>query len=658
MNEVDQKNGRIKYFPPSHFAYPFYIAKIPMFLDALGDKTYKKEDDINDIIEYYNVARYLEEGYLPPKLEEEERSRYLKQKGALRRRIKSFFDSVDTDNLSILEKCDAGYFNYDDDLFFLLVKYDVDKKVGIQTIIKLWENISGSLQLLLRRKRLVDEYDSAIRKLITTNNKFVEFLIQYYFSRERVEGIHLPLKIYRDAILNMFKSYIKQDSPKLDCLRYISESVPRYGLEIPSELKTLAKNRYDELVGRERLTGNIIDVAFCAKIEVVENGGKLEEKDGPGYIECKYSAESIDLLIEKDAVLAFFLRNFYGFVDDSGGIKDVCPFAIETDDHISCLPFFELDLPIECVFLEKFGNREYDNNLTFRVQNEIVLKHIKMFEERMMRKYNKSIEKEISLYFNEKIKEKYGVGGFIFEPSTSRTYRERSMNLAIQIESIARQFKSIKDNEVNQELLSNCSSQVYLTNLPSYVKHKYVEVNNDSAMPEILEILFSKNGRYSLADLIQEGECGCFNEQQKTYYCILVECGILLKDRKHNIVMLDLLEQLYQVGALTYPRYAGLLKERLDAFVDQGWLSWKDSLLTTKEEGFFSFYLDAKQFNNNLGLRNSYAHYTFKKDEGAHRKNYIILLMLYVILISKIDADLAWGFLRGNSEKLIQHPQT
>lgn len=654
MNEVDQKNGRIKYFPPSHFAYPFYIAKIPMFLDALVDKTCKKEDDINDIIECYNVARYLEEDYLPPKLEEEERSRYLKQKGALRCRIKSFFDSVDTDNLNILEKCDAGYFNYDDDLFFLLVEYGVDKKVGIQTIIKLWENISGSPQLLLRRKRLVDEYDSAIRKLITTNNKFAEFLIQYYFSREKVEGIHLSLKIYRDTILNMFKSYIKQDSSKLDYLRYISESVPRYGLKIPSELKTLAKNCYDELVGRERLTGNIIDVDFCAKIEVVENGGKLEEKDGPGYIEYKYSAESIDLLIEKDSVLAFFLKDFYTDSD----LKYVVGLPIETSDYILYFPFFKLDTPIGFRVLENFGNGEYDENFTFRVQNEIVLKHIKMFEERMMRKYNRSIEKEISLYFNEKIKEKYGVGGFIFEPSTSRTYRERSMNLAIQIESIARQFKSIKDNEVNQELLSNCSSQVYLTDLPSYVKHKYVEVNNDSAMPEILEMLFSKDGQYSLADLIKEGERGCFNEQQKTYYCILVECGVLLKDREHNIAMIYLLEQLYQVDALTYPRYARLLKEQLDAFVDRGWLKWKDSLLTTKEEGFFSFYLDAKQFNNNLGLRNSYAHYTFKKDEGAHRKNYIILLMLYIILISKIDADLAWGFLRGNSEKLIQHPQT
>lgn len=536
----------------------------------------------------------------------------------------------------------------------MLDQYNVDKKVGIQNIINLWENINGSPQLLLCRKRLVTEHHAVICELITTNNKFAEFLIEYYFSREKVEGISLPLKIYRDTILNMFKSYIKQDSPKLDYLRYISESVPRYSLRIPNELKTLAKNRYDELVGRERLTGNIIDVAFCAKIEVVENGGKLEEKDGPGYIECKYSAESIDLLIEKDSVLAFFLKDFYTDSD----LKYVVGLPIETSDYILYFPFFKLDTPIGFRVLEKFGNGEYDKNFTFRVQNEIVLKHIKMFEERMMQKYNKSIEKEISLYFNEKIKEKYGVGGFIFEPSTSRTYRERSMNLAIQIESIARQFKSIKDNEVNQELLSNCSSQVYLTDLPSYVKHKYVEVNNDSAMPEILEMLFSKDGQYSLADLIKEGERGCFNEQQKTYYCILVECGVLLKDREHNIAMIYLLEQLYQVDALTYPRYARLLKEQLDAFVDRGWLKWKDSLLTTKEEGFFSFYLDAKQFNNNLGLRNSYAHYTFKKDEGSHRKNYIILLMLYVILISKIDADLAWGFLRGNSEKLIQHPQT
>jgi len=411
MNEVDQKSGRIKYFPSSHFARPSNIAKIPMFLDALGDKTCP--DNINDIIECNNVAKYLGEGSLPSELEEEKRSRYLKQKGSLYRRVKEFFNLINKDNFILLEKSDIGYFNHDA-LFSLIEEHHLDRKVGIQHVIELWENINGFPQSLLYRKRLVTEHHVEICELITTNNKFAEFLIQYYFSREKVEGIYLPLEIYRNTILNMFKSYINQDSPKLDCLHYISESVPRYGLEISSELKLLAKNRYDELVAKERSTGNIIDVAFCVKIEVVESDEKLEEKDGPGYIECKYSAELIDSLIEKDAALAFFLRKFYGFADDSGDIKDVCTFAIETDDHISYLPRFELDLPIECVFLEKFGNREYDNNLTFRVMNKIVLEHIKMFEDRMVQKYNKNFEKEISLFFNKVIKEKHGVGGFIF----------------------------------------------------------------------------------------------------------------------------------------------------------------------------------------------------------------------------------------------------
>ena len=86
MKEKDQESMRIKYVPPLDLAYPYEIAKIPAFLDALGDKTCP--DDINDIIECNNVAKYLGEGSLPSELEEEKRSRYLKQKGSLYRRVK------------------------------------------------------------------------------------------------------------------------------------------------------------------------------------------------------------------------------------------------------------------------------------------------------------------------------------------------------------------------------------------------------------------------------------------------------------------------------------------------------------------------------------------------------------------------------------------
>ena len=57
MKKKDQELMRIKYVPSSDRAYSCEIAKIPAFLDALADKTCP--DDINDIIECYNVVQYL-----------------------------------------------------------------------------------------------------------------------------------------------------------------------------------------------------------------------------------------------------------------------------------------------------------------------------------------------------------------------------------------------------------------------------------------------------------------------------------------------------------------------------------------------------------------------------------------------------------------------
>ena len=169
MKEADQEHVRIKYFPLPDLAYFFNVAEIPKLLDALDNKTCP--DDINDIISYYNIFLYLADSSLPPEL----KRHYLKQKGSLCRRIKHYFNSINKDNFILLEKCDAWYLKYDDDLFSLLERCNLDKKVGIQLIIKLWENINGSPQSLLYRKRLVTDYDSEICELIIARSLFKRF---------------------------------------------------------------------------------------------------------------------------------------------------------------------------------------------------------------------------------------------------------------------------------------------------------------------------------------------------------------------------------------------------------------------------------------------------------------------------------------------------
>ena len=119
---------------------------------------------------------------------------------------------------------------------------------------------------------------------------------------------------------------------------------------------------------------------------------------------------------------------------------------------------------------------------------------------------------------------------------------------------------------------------------------------------------------------------------------------------------MQLLRQLYDVGALNYPYYEDDYKLEIDKLFNQGWLKWKNTLLTTWEGDFFSYYLDKKKFSNALELRNRYAHSVFSREEKVneelHRNNYIIFLMLYILLINKINDDLFCHYVHIKGEEL------
>lgn len=64
-----------------------------------------------------------------------------------------------------------------------------------------------------------------------------------------------------------------------------------------------------------------------------------------------------------------------------------------------------------------------------------------------------------------------------------------------------------------------------------------------------------------------------------------------------------------------------------------------DSPLFSKDEAdYFHYYLNDKDFSNNLGIRNSYihaSHHSYSDDE--HYTNYISLVKLFIIVIGKLD---------------------
>ena len=171
-----------------------------------------------------------------------------------------------------MEKCDAWYLKYDDDLFSLLERYNLDKKVGIQLIIKLWENINGSPQSLLYRERLVTDYDSEICELIIANSKFSEFLIDYHFSSDKMNGIFLPKSLSDEDVIQIFRKYLESDRPNLNYVGDIINSKSRYGLVISDKIKLIARRKIHELE-QEIFGDNDGDLIYSVEVRIQEKSG-------------------------------------------------------------------------------------------------------------------------------------------------------------------------------------------------------------------------------------------------------------------------------------------------------------------------------------------------------------------------------------------------
>lgn len=88
--------------------------------------------------------------------------------------------------------------------------------------------------------------------------------------------------------------------------------------------------------------------------------------------------------------------------------------------------------------------------------------------------------------------------------------------------------------------------------------------------------------------------------------------------RKHN--MMNLIETLQQ----------------------KDWIFFSGELLASPESDYFNYYLNKSDFSNGFDLRNKYLHGTQRKkgsDDELHKMNYYTLLMLYVIIVIKINEE-------------------
>lgn len=206
---------------------------------------------------------------------------------------------------------------------------------------------------------------------------------------------------------------------------------------------------------------------------------------------------------------------------------------------------------------------------------------------------NLSFEILIAEYFNKYIESKYKFSGFSMECIDQKLpYKTRIKLLSIEMESILKQFKLLVEYEkINLEYLSYMDV-LDIDNLPSFISNRYIEINQE---------------------------------------------GIDI-NKKEEKMMLD-----YLLATHNYlSEY--LMDDTLVNKINQAEnIEHYSNLFSHSEAKFISYCLNNKEYDNALAIRNKYLHgSTIHFNEEQHKNNYIILIKVFLIVIAKVEEELAW----------------
>ena len=77
----------------------------------------------------------------------------------------------------------------------------------------------------------------------------------------------------------------------------------------------------------------------------------------------------------------------------------------------------------------------------------------------------------------------------------------------------------------------------------------------------------------------------------------------------------------------------------IDKMIALGDIQERNTLFSKPEADYLNYELNKSEFSNGLDLRNKYAHSSYSKDEEQQKKDYMELLKLMILVITKINDE-------------------
>ena len=641
---LEEEMNRVKFYSVTDLGSGHQLKKAEKVINNF-DKN--KEYKIEDILEFYNITKYIDRKmYLEQWNKEyiEEINKIIKE---MRKKIFKYID--DNVNEEKFEEIIKGVPNeYMNDFFELIEKKILNIDISGNTFIQSIDKRNVPIYYLLEYQKIVKKYDNELRLTMLENIlESAEILIKkYYIKDEKCNNWIIPSTLTLQDKEYILQKYIDNEYANLNYLRIITKIQSNKDTIIIKD-KTKLKARKKVIEMENKIFKNGIRIGYT--YNVLFDSNQIEEKvqklEGTKIV-CSYSKKWIE---ENKDDFATLLNNFiylFEFVDIEGRIELV------NKKH-------------EYGLFEKVTNsnilRAYNPNSTFNHKKILSLLKINAYYEQL-NKLNIRLEDIIEWFFEIYLKENFKIENYsVSMPTKGSSYFEKCKSILPEIDHILKEYKYyIEDGCIDPELISLSSEHMFFKDIPSKIKNKYVYLKEDDENNYIDYCFFSDQCMLSYLENVEEKYDSFFKlilkenikyndypEYEKNDLNWLLEHRLIKINEEgflkiNNKERISIYAELHYKEVINYWKKPLKVKNEINKMINEGKLEFESTLFSRNEQDYFNYYLNMSEFIDGYDIRNSNLHGTQIGDRKSdiHYSRYLQILLLIILIVIKINDDI------------------
>lgn len=276
--------------------------------------------DINDILEYYHIKKYIDNGLFLKSWTEKDIQDIKIKCEIYDKLIKEFFFKINDENFEEYYSQVLG--NYTDCFWEIINSLNHYKKISKTNFQNILQKEAFLIHTILKYKGIVEHYKSVVREFLLKYKDAAEILLSIYEKQsdfnEKPKFLPstLSIKDKEQIILN----YLEQDNPNLNYLKLIERAGSSKDFKVLDKAKLKAKQLHqkqtEEFFMEDRGFSHGVSLAFVNDIDKIKDY-KIDEDNTFNYLYNK------DIILQNNNpyLLFRFFDNLFEYVDEQQRIE-------------------------------------------------------------------------------------------------------------------------------------------------------------------------------------------------------------------------------------------------------------------------------------------------------------------------------------------------